>query len=75
MPGSYKMKLPETSIIILTRNAGNNFNNTLDKVFSQSYKKFEVIIIDSSSSDNTLDIAKKISCEDCKNKSRRIWPW
>jgi rhamnosyltransferase len=54
-----KMKKIETSIIILTKNAGNNFKKTLDKVFSQKYKNFEVIIIDSSSSDNTLDIAKK----------------
>lgn len=66
------MVIPETSIIILTRNAGNNFKNTLDKVFSQSYKKFEVIIIDSSSSDNTLDIAKKYPVKIVKIKAEEF---
>ena len=63
------MKTPESSIIILTKNAGNNFKRTLDNVFSQKYKNFEVIIIDSSSSDNTLDIAKKYSTKIIKIKA------
>ncbi|MGY4884319.1 MAG: glycosyltransferase family 2 protein [Nanobdellota archaeon] len=53
------MKSPESSIVILTRNAGDKLKNTLDHIFSQKYKDFEVIIIDSASTDNTLDIAKK----------------
>jgi rhamnosyltransferase len=53
------MKKIEASIIILTKNAGDNLKYTLDSVFSQKYKNFEVIVIDSSSSDNTLDIAKR----------------
>ncbi len=53
------MKNIETSIVILTKNAGDNFDKVLKGVFSQNYKNFEVIIVDSSSTDNTLDIAKK----------------
>ena len=63
------MGTPEASIIILTRNAGYNFKNTLDKIFSQKYKNFEVIIIDSASTDNTLDIAKQYSVKIKKIKA------
>jgi rhamnosyltransferase len=49
----------ETSIIILTRNAGELFNRVLENVYSQEYEGFEVIIIDSASNDETLSIAKK----------------
>lgn len=47
------------SIIILTKNAGDRFRLVLDKVFSQNYKSFEVIIIDSGSTDKTLKTAKR----------------
>ncbi|GAG06643.1 unnamed protein product, partial [marine sediment metagenome] len=47
-----------TSIIILTKNAGNEFEKLLDAVFSQSSKDFEVVLIDSGSTDKTLEIAK-----------------
>jgi rhamnosyltransferase len=46
------------SIIIPTKNAGNIFEAVLNAIFLQGYKSFEVIIIDSGSSDSTLDIAK-----------------
>ena len=37
----------ETSIIILTKNAGQRLVEVLNSVFKQSYKDFEVILIDS----------------------------
>lgn len=50
----------ETSIVILTKNAGEEFKKVLDMIFRQKYdKRFEVIIIDSGSTDNTLKIAKQ----------------
>lgn len=52
------MKTLETSIIILTKNAGESFKKVLSKIFLQAYKPFEVIIIDSGSTDNTLEIAQ-----------------
>ena len=53
------MKINNISIIILTKNAGSTFKEVLDGVFSQNYKSFETIIIDSGSTDETLKIAKK----------------
>ncbi len=45
------------SIIIPTKNAGLVFNKVLKSIFNQTIKDFEVIIIDSGSTDKTLDIA------------------
>lgn len=47
------------TIIILTKNAGDTFKKVLDGVFSQNYNSFETLIIDSGSTDNTLEIARK----------------
>lgn len=48
-----------TSIIIPTYNAEKHLSKLLSSLETQTFKDFELIIIDSSSSDNTLDIAKK----------------
>jgi len=53
------MPYPEVSIIILTRNGEATIGECLKQVYAQSYTNFEVIVIDSSSTDNTLDIANK----------------
>lgn len=53
------MKRALVSIVIPTKNAGSRFNTILTQVFSQNYKNFEVIVIDSSSIDNTFEIAKQ----------------
>jgi len=67
-----KAKNPLVSIIIITYNSGNNFKQTLDAIFSQKMKDFEVIIIDSSSTDNTLDIVKKYNTRIFKIKKEEF---
>jgi len=47
------------SIILLTKNAGITFKSVLDGIFNQSIKPLEVLVIDSGSKDNTLEIAKE----------------
>jgi glycosyltransferase involved in cell wall biosynthesis len=49
----------ETSIIIRTRNEEKWLGRVLEALFGQTYKNFEVILVDSESSDRTLEIAKK----------------
>ena len=50
----------KASIILLTKNAGSEFEKTLEMIFSQKYEEeYEVIMIDSGSKDNTLEIARK----------------
>lgn len=48
-----------TSVIIRTRNEERWIGVVLEKIFSQTYKNFEVILVDSGSNDKTLEIAKK----------------
>ena len=48
------------SIIIPTKNAGPEFDYVLNKIRSQKgIKRLEIVIVDSGSNDNTLEIAKK----------------
>lgn len=52
------------AIIILTKNAGSDFQNTLEAIFAQKYPgEFEVVVVDSSSTDNTLEIAQNYPTE------------
>lgn len=51
--------MPETSIIIRTRNEERWIGTTLKKLFEQTYKNFEVILVDSGSKDKTLEIARR----------------
>jgi rhamnosyltransferase len=58
------------SILIPTKNAGGDFQDTLEAIYAQKYPgEFEVIIVDSGSIDNTLAIAENYS-----TKVHRIKP-
>lgn len=50
------MKNKSISIIVLTYNSEKFIGRCLESLVNQSFKNFEVIIIDSSSSDRTIDI-------------------
>lgn len=50
------------SIIIPTYNASEYLSALLDRLESQTVKDFELIVIDSSSSDNTVEIAASYNC-------------
>jgi len=50
----------DTSIIILTKDVGDNFKPLLERIFSQKFDgRYEVLVIDSGSTDETLSIAKE----------------
>lgn len=51
--------IPETAIIIRSRNEEVWIGETLNRLMKQTYKNFEIIIVDSGSTDKTLEIVKK----------------
>ena len=51
------------SIIIRTYNEQKHLKEVLDSINNQSYKNYEIIIVDSESTDNTLNIIKDYDCK------------
>lgn len=49
---------PKVSIFIPTKNAGSEFSKVLDSIYNQKEKDLEVIIVDSGSTDETLEIVE-----------------
>lgn len=53
------MKKPLLSVVIPTYNEEKDIGNCLNSLFKQSYKNFEIIVVDDGSTDNTKNIVKK----------------
>ena len=51
--------MPEVSIIIRTKNEERWITNCLSLIFQQTFKDFEIIIVDNNSTDKTLNKASK----------------
>lgn len=52
------LKTPYVSIIIVTWNATEDIEETLDSLEEQTYKNSEIILVDSASSDNTVELVR-----------------
>ncbi len=50
------------SVIIPNRNGGKTIGRCLDAVFSSDFEKYEVIVVDDCSTDNSVEIIKKHPC-------------
>lgn len=48
--------LPSVSVVICARNEAANLERHLDRILNQTYRSFEVILVDHKSSDNSLDV-------------------
>lgn len=51
--------MPEVSMILLTKNAGSAFSETLHQIFSQRLAPTEVLVIDSGSTDGTVSLCQR----------------
>lgn len=59
---------PLISVVIPVYNTGQILNETVDSVLSQTYDKFEIIIVDDGSTDNTAEIIKSLERKDTRIK-------
>jgi len=57
------MKNPEVSFVIRTKNEGKFIGKVLGLLQKQTFKDFEIIIVDSGSTDKTLEIVNKYSAK------------
>lgn len=58
--------MSKISIIIPTLNSAKTIGKTLQSVLKQTFRNFEIIILDSFSNDNTIDIVKKFKSKKIK---------
>ena len=65
--------MPEVSIIIRTKNEERWINLCLQKIFSQSFTDFEVIIVDNYSSDRTIEKVKEYNENENGNRPSFFW--
>lgn len=54
------------SIVLPTYNGEKNISKSIESVLSQTYKNWELIIINDCSTDNTLDIISAYTCKDAR---------
>lgn len=54
---------PQVSVLIRTYNESKWIETVLKSIHGQSYKNYEIIVVDSESTDNTIDICKKYGCK------------
>ncbi|MEX0333147.1 glycosyltransferase family 2 protein [Vibrio tubiashii] len=55
--------LPLVSIVIPLYNAENYIEETLQSIVNQTYKNFEVIVVDNASTDSSLNVVKQFSTD------------
>lgn len=52
--------MPKISIVIPTKNRANYILEALDSVFAQTFKDYEIIVVDDGSTDETADVLKPL---------------
>lgn len=72
------MKMPIISVIMPVYNAENYIRETIESIINQSYKDFELLILNDNSSDNSLGIIKQFQEKDSRiiviNKEKNVGP-
>jgi len=64
--------MPKVSVIIATYNMANYLPEAIESVLNQTYKDFEIIVVDDGSTDNTKEIVKKY-IDQLRNNIRYIY--
>ena len=71
------MNTPLVSILIVTYNAEKTILWTLASIFNQTYKDYEVLILDNNSTDNTIQIIEALNNPKIKifTEHKNLWPY
>ena len=56
--------IPLLSIVMATYNRANVVGRAIDSILNQTYKNFELIIVDDGSTDRTYEVLKKYAAKD-----------
>ena len=59
-PSPLTPDLPPVSVIICARNEEENLRNNLYRILNQTYRSYEVLVVDHKSSDNSLDVLSSL---------------
>ncbi|PCI28660.1 hypothetical protein COB52_03370 [Candidatus Kaiserbacteria bacterium] len=58
----FTINMPYASIIIRTKNEESGLKNLLESLKTQTFKDYEIIVVDDSSTDSTVEIARNHGC-------------
>lgn len=59
---------PKISVVVPVYNAKKTLALCLESIINQSYKNFEIIVIDDASKDDSIEIAKRFKCRIVRHK-------
>src|SRR3990170_2464521 len=62
---------PPVSVIIPTKDSAETIETCVTSIMEQSYPNIEVVVVDSYSSDNTREIAKKLGVKIIESEAMR----
>jgi glycosyltransferase involved in cell wall biosynthesis len=69
---AYRMPSPKVSVFIATYNHGRFLPECLDSILAQTYRDFEIVIVDDGSTDNTDEILKDYASR-YPDRIRHLW--
>ena len=71
------MENPLVSILIVTYNAEKTIWWTLASIFDQTYKNYEILILDNNSTDKTVETIKTLNNPKIKvfSENQNLWPY